>query len=57
MGTGVLTIAAWLVLGAKVAIFVLVATLLATSVISIVASYVYWRHDPARVDAHANGEA
>ena len=57
MGTGVVTIVAWLAVGAKVAIFVMIATLVATSVISIVASYVYWKNDPARVDAHVNGEA
>jgi uncharacterized membrane protein len=57
MGTGVLTIAAWLVLGAKVAVFVLIATLLATTLISVVASYVYWKNDPERVSGHVNGEA
>lgn len=57
MGSGVVTLAAWLVLGGKVATIVLIATLLATTLISVFASYVYWKNDPARVHAPANGEA
>ncbi len=53
MGSGVASVLAWLAVGAKIAIFVLVISLVATSVISIVASYFFWKNDPAR----ANGEA
>ena len=57
MGSGVLSIVAWLIAGTKIAMLVFVGTVLATAVISIVASYVYWKNDPARVGATANGEA
>jgi uncharacterized membrane protein len=57
MGAGALTLAAWLAIGTKVAIFVLAGTLLIASVTSIVASYFFWKNDPARVGARANGEA
>jgi uncharacterized membrane protein len=57
MGSGILSIAVWLIAGTKIAMFVFAGTILATAVISIVASYVYWKNDPARVGATANGEA
>ena len=57
VGSGLLTLAVWLGVGTKIAIFVLVGTLLATALISVAASYVYWKNDPARGSAAANGEA
>jgi uncharacterized membrane protein len=57
MGSGLLSLAAWLTVGTKIAIVVLIVTSLVTSIGSVVASYFYWRNDPARPGSHANGEA
>jgi len=57
MGSGVLTLVAWFFAGAKVAMIAMVATLIVTAVISIVASYVYWKNDPGRVHTPVNGQA
>jgi uncharacterized membrane protein len=57
VGTGVVTIVAWLVAGKVVATIVLIATLLSTVVISIVASYAYWKNDPDRPASTVNGQA
>ena len=57
MGTGVATVLAWLVLGAKIAMIVMAGTLVVTAIISIVASYLYWKNDPGRAQTPVNGEA
>lgn len=57
VGSGAASLAAWAIAGTKIAIVVLVITLLATSVISVVASYFFWKNDPARAGAPADGEA
>ena len=57
IGTGLVSILAWLIVGGKIASLVLFGALLATTVISIVASYFYWKSDPARASGAANGEA
>jgi uncharacterized membrane protein len=57
MGSGALTVVASLVFGAKVAIFVLGGTVIAAAIASVVASYVYWKNDPARANRPVNGQA
>lgn len=55
MLTGALTLFAWFFASPEVALYVMVAAMAATSLISIVLSYVFWRNDPDR--ANANGDA
>ncbi|MBI1212766.1 MAG: DUF1648 domain-containing protein [Alphaproteobacteria bacterium] len=55
VASGALTLGTWFVLGGKIAVVALIVTILATSVTSVVASYFYWRGDPARTALHANG--
>jgi uncharacterized membrane protein len=57
MGSGALTIITSLVFGAPYAVFVLAGSVIATAIASVVASYVYWKNDPARADRRVNGEA
>lgn len=52
IGTGLITIVAWLLSSAMVAIIVLGGALLASVIVSVVMSYVFWRDDPER---QANG--
>ena len=52
VASGLVTLAAWFVLDAKVALFMLVCLVIATAAVSILLSYVFWRADPDRV---ANG--
>lgn len=52
--TGVVTLLAWLFASQQVAVYVMIAAITATSLASIVLSYVFWRNDPDR--GHANGE-
>ena len=56
LAAGFLSLLAWPLVGGQVAIFLLVGAVLATSIVSIVASYFYWKSDPARVGAQASGE-
>lgn len=53
--TGVVTLAAWLFTTQQIAAYVMIAAIAATSLISIVLSYVFWRNDPDR--AEVNGGA
>ncbi len=46
--SGAATIVAWLAGGSPTATVVLIGTLIATSVVSVVLSYVFWKNDPAR---------
>jgi uncharacterized membrane protein len=48
VATGVATIAVWFAAGTLPAMIVLVAALIASSVASIVLSYVFWKNDPTR---------
>jgi uncharacterized membrane protein len=48
---GILTVAASLALSMKVAAEILLATMLSAVLTGVVASYVYWRRDPARHSA------
>jgi uncharacterized membrane protein len=48
MLSGAATLAALLVLGAKLALLILTGTVLAAAVASVVMSYVYWARDPNR---------
>jgi len=57
MGSGAASLLAWPTVGAKIAIFVLVGTLLGTTVISVAASYFFWKADPARAGTQASGKA
>ncbi len=51
--SGLVTMAAWFVLGAKLSLFVLIGSLLASVMAAVVLSYVYWRNDPARqIESH-----
>lgn len=55
MLTGALTLLAWMVASPEIALYVMIGAVAATSLISIVLSYVFWRNDPDR--ANANGDA
>jgi uncharacterized membrane protein len=57
MASGLLTLAAWFALGAKVAVFVMIGALLVTTIVCVIASYLYWKNDPMRAGAPANGDA
>lgn len=57
VATGLAALATWFLLSAQIAIVVLFASLLATTLISVVASYVYWKNDPARSHNAVNGGA
>ena len=46
--SSLVTLAAWLTLGAKVSLFVLIGSLIASAFAAVILSYVYWRNDPAR---------
>jgi len=52
--TGIVTLAAWLFASQQLAVYVMIAAITATSLASIVLSYVFWRNDPDR--GHANGQ-
>jgi uncharacterized membrane protein len=49
--SGIASAATWLALDAKTAFFVLIASLMATSLVAVVASYFFWRADPERAAA------
>lgn len=51
--TGLVTLAAWFLVDAQRAFYVMIAAITATVLISVVLSYIFWRNDPGR----ANGEA
>jgi len=53
--TGVVTLLAWLVTDVKIAAYVMIGSIVATSLASVVLSYIFWRNDPGRVEA--NGDA
>lgn len=46
--SGLVTMIAWFVLGAKLSLFVLIGLLVASAFAAVILSYVYWRNDPAR---------
>jgi uncharacterized membrane protein len=46
--SGLVTMIAWFVLGAKLSLFVLIGLLIASAFAAVILSYVYWRNDPAR---------
>jgi uncharacterized membrane protein len=50
--TGVLTLAAWLFTTQQVAVYVMIAAIAATSLTSIVLSYIFWRNDPDRAEVN-----
>jgi uncharacterized membrane protein len=52
VGSGLVAFAAWFAVDAKIALLILIGLVLATAVVSVVLSYVFWHTDPARV---ANG--
>ena len=52
VASGLIALAAWFLVDAKLALFVLVSLIVATAFASILLSYVFWRADPDRV---ANG--
>jgi uncharacterized membrane protein len=52
--TGLVTLAAWFFAPQQIAFYVMIVAVAATSMISIVLSYVFWRNDPER--AQANGD-
>jgi uncharacterized membrane protein len=53
--TGIVSLAAWLLTDERTTMIVMVAAIAATSLISVVLSYIYWKNDPDR--AQANGDA
>ena len=46
--SGLVTMIAWFVLGAKLSLFVLTGSLITSVIAAVILSYVYWRNDPAR---------
>lgn len=53
--TGVVTLVAWFATDPKTAAWVMIASMVATAMISVVLSYVFWKNDPDRIEA--NGDA
>jgi len=51
--TGIAIFAAWLTMDALIAVIVAACAIAATSIVSVVLSYVYWRNDPERAKSDA----
>jgi uncharacterized membrane protein len=58
VASGAAGIAAWMIADSRTAFFVLTLAVLASSLVSVALSYVFWKADPTRSrDAQANGGA
>lgn len=55
VATGVVTLISWLATDAKTAAWIMIALILATTIASVVLSYIFWKQDPGRVEL--NGDA